>query len=70
MNERGLAIMWLRDRAKVLHTAATKAEHAYTTDPMRSACHYVASAYRQAAKVLLDAADAYDNPEPDEVAGT
>jgi hypothetical protein len=49
--------MWLRDRAKVLTTAASKSERAYTKGPMFEVCQYTAAAYREAAKVLTDAAD-------------
>lgn len=57
MSAQGLAVMWLRDRAENLRTAAQKMDGSYS-DPsgMAYAARYVADKYRKAAVLLDDAA--------------
>lgn len=61
MNAQSLASMWLRDRAEGLRVDADRHENAYTKDPLRSACRYVAAHYREAAVILDEAAVALED---------
>lgn len=64
MKFRDMGIMWLRDRARELRTAASAAELAYRNEGPRTVCEYVAAKYRAAAVLLDDAAtEAEDNPD-------
>lgn len=61
MNVDELAPMWLRGRAEELRTAATAADRAYTKGRIQRAAEYTAAAYRRAAVVLDDAAQALED---------
>ena len=57
MKAKAMTEMWLRDTVLDLRRRATKAENAYKTVPLRTYCHKVASAYREAADVIAAHAD-------------
>lgn len=63
MKPREMGIMWLRDRAKALRTAATKAEKAYSSGELAEVCARVAAAYRRAAWECQHEADRIEDEE-------
>lgn len=58
-----LAVRWLTDRAHELYMAASRADTAYTRGGAYEAATYTAAAYRAAALVLKDAAQAIRQSE-------
>ena len=52
---KALGTLWLRDRARILRTAANDAENAYSSaSKLGHVCAKVAKAYREAAALLDD----------------